>query len=283
MKLSDRIIIPLKFKGGRFHVRNGVRFITLLIVLALITAPGCTGKLLKKKKINLAPFSEDLRSDDWKIRRAAVRNISHYKDSDTIPLLIEASQDSHSLVRIEAVRGLGHFHDSSAKRRIMDMAEKEKNANVRWFSIKTLSQYRESTFALVFAKGLKSEDWLIREESIKGLLKIDDFAIRYLSITYILEALNDPNESVVITTLLNVRIKDDKIYARIASLLLKSQEHKLTLRVSALKALRGYRLDRKTRKYIIDLLVHRNRDIRIWAYRVLLDDKRLRDKEKYEE
>ena len=157
------------------------------------------------------------------------------------------------------------------------LALNEKKPNVRWQALRTLSRYKDPSSALVFARVLKSDDWLLREEAVRGLLNINDYAIKYVSIPYILEALDDPVESIVITTLKNLTIKDQRLYKKISKILHKTPAYKHSLIKAALTSLKGYRYDASTRNIIVKLLVHRNKDLRIAAFRALKTESELLD------
>ncbi len=186
-------------------------------------------------------------------------------------LLIRALDDDHKLVRIEALKGLYHFKPLSAKSKIKKIAELSTDDNIKWNAIRTLSLYRDPTAAIIFAKGLKNRDWLVREEIHQS--PADDQRFRDKesrpSSPYISEALNDSKESVIITTLKNLDIKDRELYAIISRIITTTPYYKQSLYLAALKAIKGYKLDRKTRNKVVELLTHRNKEVRLMALRVL--------------
>jgi HEAT repeat protein len=230
---------------------------------------GCGKSVKQKTAEDLNRFEIQYRSPDWTERIKAMISVSAYSSPQAVDILKKATEDSHSLVRIEALKGLDKIVSPSAKILIRNIAESENDDNVRVNAIRALAKYRDPTAALVFAKGLKSRDWLIREESIVGLLMIDDLTIKYISIPYIIEALGDRNESVVVTTLKNLDIRDPRIYKRIVKIMKSAPSYKHSIIIAALKALQGYRLDENTRKYLIEYLTHNNVDIRLLALRAL--------------
>ncbi len=214
-------------------------------------------------------------SDDWTVRKTAVQKISKFNDKESTDLLITATADSHAPVVIEALRGLRRFKPPEALSRVAELAEKSPHPNIRWHAIRTLGYYREPTAAIIFAKGLNDDDWLIREESIKGLLKITDYSIRFISIPYILQALEDPSPNVKIATLKYLRIKDPRIYLKLSKMLSDAKDHQQTLIEETLKALKGYELDDSTKEKVVYFITHQNQDIRLAAYHALISQKHM--------
>ncbi len=219
------------------------------------------------------------RSQDWEARRKTIAELSAYHSPDAEDLLIAAADDTHQLVRIEALEGLEKIASAKGKRKIQYIAEYEHNLNVRWHALRVLSDFRDSSNAPIFAKGLASQDWLVREESIKGLLRIEDFTVRYISVPYILQALNDPSINVRLAALENMKVRDERLYAALSQMLAGDILGQYTMLKGVLKAIEGYRLDDSTRKRITSLLMHPNVDIRVHAFRVLKSDRaRLKEK-----
>lgn len=223
-----------------------------------------------KKDAEIGKYRTLYESGDWTVRKQAVAKASRVLSPEGTDLLLKATEDTHTLVRIEAISGLRRHKTPRALERVRELIETSADHNIRWQALKTMGYYREPTAALLFAKNLKHDDWLIREESIKGLLKIDDYAIRYVSVPYVLEALRDPSMSVKLTTLKYLRVTDPRIYTRLSAMLLSSENRQHTLVRETLNALREYDLDAKTREKVIGYLTHQNRDIRLVAYRVLV-------------
>jgi HEAT repeat protein len=249
-------------------VRKNKLFVLLLLLLPLLPWGGCSRGLLQDQEADYVKIIQ-FQNDSWQERMAALRILSTYRSLEATYLLIKATEDRHPEVQIEALKGLTRNLPPKALERVRHMAEFEENDNVRWYALNTLAQYRDASAALIFAQGLKHRDWLVREGSIKGLLRIDDAAIRYVSVPYIVEALNDRSDSVKIATLQNLPFRDDRIYDAITDLLDESIFYKNTLLKAVLAALRGYRLDGETRKKIINYLTHPNQEIRLMAYQIL--------------
>jgi HEAT repeat protein len=184
-----------------------------------------------------------------------------------------AAKDPSSSVRIEAVKGLVVLKSEKALDAIKKIASDDKEGNVRWYAIKELHAFKDPSIAEIYIKGLASDDWLIREESIKGILEMDDATIKAKMIPCIIKAINDPSSSVVFTTLHEVKIKDAGLYQAIADKFNSCSDYNYSLLEASLIALNGYRLDPKTREKVINLLVHDNIHIRLLALRVLKKDK----------
>lgn len=208
-------------------------------------------------------------SDNWETRRKAVAAQSELEYSVVEDFLMQAADDIHPLVRIEALKGLARYTGSKSLGKIKNMAEYEQNSNVRWYALKALTVYKDPTAASIFVKGFGSEDWLIREESIKGILLIDDFAIKYVSVPFVIAALEDPNINVRLSALEYLNFKDEKIYRVLAKMLDRDMSGENTILKAVLRAIKGYRLDPFTKKRIAAFLVHPNLDVRLLAFRAL--------------
>ena len=87
--------------------------------------------------------------------------------------------------------------------------------------------------------------------------------------------MNDPSIAVRIETLRHVRIRDAGLYREISALI-NNQKTGISLLKAALTAVTGYRIDEKTKKRIIKLLTHENRNVRVLALRALKKDEELR-------
>lgn len=249
----------------------------LLLALALQAGCGAGAQQIKKdERQKTREAAVRYESASWQVRRAAVRDLAGFKGREAEELLLRALDDGHTLVRIEALRSLDGTASGRARRRIRALAEYEPNGNVRWQAIRILGGFRDARDSVVFAKGLSSDDWLIREESVKGLLSIEDFAIRYVSIPYILQALEDPNSNVKLAAIEHLSVRDERIYQALASMLDEDSPTRHTLLKALLKALVGYRLDGLTLKRVTALLVHQNAEIRVLALRLLKRDRELK-------
>lgn len=268
--------MPLSFcHASTYKTLMPVR-ISLCTVLILILF-SCSKEMviIGKDDELLDNYIAQYESDNWLKRRDAVREIAAFQSEKAVDLLLKATEDIHHAVAIEALEHLFKKLPEKGQERVRYMAEFEKNDNVRWYALKVLAQYRDPSSAPVFVVGLNSRDWLIREESIRGLLLIDDYVVKYISIPYIIEALNDRSLNVRIAALENLDIKDERLYRTIVGMLPDS-EWNTSLLEGILKALKGYRLDDKTRKYVIRLMTHQNTKIRLLAFRVLREESIIR-------
>ncbi len=263
----------------------------IIIILSIsLLSFGCAKKIIfKADKVgqdNIKTITTGLNSTNWQERLQTVKEISKHisqkgYDSDLtdeviLNLLIKATQDTHEAVIIESIKGLSVLKYPEAMEMLSNLAMDDKNSNIRWYAIQALSLFKNSENIPVFLKGLKSDDWLIRESSIKGLLHLD-MAFNDDYIPVIISAINDQNESVKTAALLNLKIKDEKLYETIKKIFLnKKNDTKVNLIRAALTALEGYTLDDKVKERIIDFLTDRNSEVRILALRVLKKDYELR-------
>ncbi|MBN1496358.1 MAG: HEAT repeat domain-containing protein [Spirochaetes bacterium] len=225
---------------------------------------------------------------NWMDRRDAVHEIVNYYGKDkndlVIGTLMVASNDLSSAVRREAVEGLAKIGNKGALDTIKKIASDEKEKNVRWYSLRALRTVKGSaedpSAADVYIKGTRSNDWLIREESIRGILAMDDAIIRKKCIPTIIRLMKDPSSSVALTTFRELKTRDPLLYQAITGRFQACGEFDYSMLEATLTALDGYRLDQKTREKVIDLLVHHNTAIRLLALRVLKKDKTLAEQKK---
>jgi hypothetical protein len=258
------------------YVVKSIPFLLLFLALSLA---GCNmfqqSELIRVQKQRSA--ANKYAAGNWMERRDVVKEIvsylGHDKNDLIVGTLMVASQDQYSEVRIEAVKGLVILKSDKALDVIKKIASDDTDNNVRWHAIKELREFKDPSISEIFIKGLGSDDWLIREESIKGILAMDDAIIKTKMIPYIIKAINDPSSSVVYTTLHSVKIKDAVLYRVIADKFNSCSEYNYSLLEATLIALNGYSLDTKTREKVINLLVHDNTHIRLLALRVLKKEK----------
>jgi HEAT repeat protein len=245
-------------------------------IFACLLLACAKGVLLKQSDEDAVNAAAKLyESSGWDRRLRAVEQLAGIRSGKAVDLLIRATGDVHPLVRIEAINGLAKSDAARARRTVKNIAEYETNSNVRWYALKALSGFRDPTAAPAFANGLRSDDMLIREESIRGLLMIDDFAIKYISIPYILQALEDPVMNVRLAALDTLSIRDERIYKMLTDMLDREVFYKYTVLKAVLRALYGYALDPLTRKIVTGYLVHPNVDVRLLSLRVLKKDREL--------
>jgi hypothetical protein len=254
----------------------------LIFIIFLISIHGCTTRYItgdeESKAVQL--LYQSYRSDNWQTRKDTITRLCTYNSSEAEDLLIAALDDTHQAVKMEALNCIAAKKPNKAKRNVRQIAEFDKDENVRMAAIQALSKYRDPTFAPVFAKGIASDDWLIREESIRGLLMIDDIVIMRISVPYILQALKDTRINVRLAALENLNVKNKVIYNELSAIINSDENYdKINLLNAAIKAINGYLLDKKTREKIIGYLTHTNINVRISSLAVLKKDKELQENE----
>lgn len=248
----------------------------------MILQHGCSTKsILEEEKKDIKYLTKLYEEKSWEKRKEAISKICAYKSPEVTALLLTALNDTHSIIRIEAIKCLGKRKEKKAKKNIKYIAENENNINEKLAATQALANYRDPTAAPVFAKGLNNEDWFIREESIKGLLMINDLLIQQVSIPYIMEALEDPKVNVRLAALENLKVKNKKIFIKLSEIINDEDNYyKISLLKAALKAIDGYLLNKKTRERLIGFLTHPNKEIRILSLYILRSDNKLQTYEK---
>jgi HEAT repeat protein len=264
------------FKGSLFGIPIS------LIISLMVFSPAflsCKSHQIiseeKKKRRDIGLVIYKYKSGNWEERIDAVHEISGY---DTLPhsirslrLLIEATYDNHSAVRIEAINKLAGFPSLVSRNRLSELALGKNNSNEKWYALRALASYRDPLLAPIFINGLKSSDWLIRNISIKGILMFKKTFVEKSMIRYIILALRDPCSRVKLTTLNNLNIKNQVVYNEIKKIFETNSKRKV-FTIASLKAMRGYRLDPETKNRVIRYLTDNNREIRILALRVLQEE-----------
>ncbi len=251
--------------------------ISLILFFFLLT--GCSTSIVQldndRIKENIKDVVKDYSSKNWEQRRKSVINISRYSESvyakNVIIFLLLATEDTHPLVRIEAASALGKIRAVTAMSRLQEMAENDPGLNVRWHAVRALSTYADKENLQIFIKGIDNRDWLIREASTKGLLKINDPVILKNNMIYIKKSLTDSSLSVRIAALMNLQIKNEELYL-IISEIVRNKKSGLSVKKAALTAIKGYKFDDKTRKIITSLLIHWDGEMRILALRALKEE-----------
>ncbi|HOT44583.1 MAG TPA: HEAT repeat domain-containing protein [Spirochaetota bacterium] len=272
------------YRQGTGHIR--VKNLALFLLFFFCIQPAGCGVFQKSDFVRVQKQREAaLRypGANWIERRDIVRAVVDYYGKDrndlVIGILTYAAQDPQPAVRIEAVQSLAKIKSDRTLPLVKKTALEDRNDNVRWYAIRALRSFRDPSSADVFIRGLESRDWLIREESIKGICSLDDTTVRSRLIPFIIRALNDPSTSVMLTTLRWIRTRDDRLYAAISEKLRNATEYNYSLIQASLLALRGYQLDSKTKEKVIGLLLHNNPQIRVLALRVLKKDSALEKQE----
>lgn len=257
--------------------------VNFIIIFVLIVIINCSKSSIKtdinQNAVYYKSVFDKYQSENWVVRYQAIVELSNYIKTpfyDEIEiLLLKATYDNHPKIKILSLELLSHLPSGRIINRIIDMASETKDDNVKLYALMTLSEYKSMVTYPIFVSGLESQDWLIRDVSMKGLLLINDYEDNNKIIPYILKGLNDPSDIVVITTLENLNIKDDKIYREIITIFNKVYKNNIknSLLLACLHAIRGYRLDDDTRKKVINLLTDLNKDIRLLSLRILKDEK----------
>jgi hypothetical protein len=257
---------------GRKTVNVRLPFLAC-IAAALLAGCGLHHKAELVRIQNQRALANKYAMGNWMVRRDAVREIVRYigpqKNDLIIGTLKVASTDPHTAVRIEAMKCIPLIKNPEMLALLKKTAESDRDGNVRWYALQSLRLFRDPSAADVFARGLASGDWLIREASIRGILDLDETTVRPRLIPHIIRALGDPRTSVVITTLTGLKIRDDALYRAITGRLFSSTDSDYSMLEAVLTALEGYSLDPKTKEKVINLLVHNNYRIRVLALRVL--------------
>ncbi len=241
---------------------------TLILVVASCT----TGLSRKEMQERLIAAKVRYNSTDWTVRNGAVEEVGKYKLEEARAFLTKAAlEDTHAKVRSTALKSLvTTFPDEKTLDFCIDRTQNDSSESVRYDATKGLIPFESPKSFPVFSRKMSHEDWLVREAAITGICRIKDTEIERRSIPYIVQALRDPNMNVRIAALENVRIRDQKIYNQIRRVFFtENYEYKITLLQATLKALQGYDLDIRVRERVEQLIVHPNKDIRVYALRVL--------------
>lgn len=219
-------------------------------------------------------YENGYKSDNWKTRLEAVKAVATIKGERAENLIIQALNDPHNAVKIEALQILSKRPIKRARVYIRALAVGSHNDNVRWSALRTLSRYRDPRDASIFIYNFTDEDWLIREASIIGLLSIDDYSTKYIHMGVIIKALDDPSMSVKFATLSHLNIQHHSVYTKLMQMLY-GENNPPSLLVAILKALQMYKIEEEDRDKIIELLTHNNSSVRITALQTLKAKKKL--------
>ncbi len=217
----------------------------------------------------------DYNSESWEVRLNAIKKISRYSDTvyakNSLLLIIKALSDSHSEIRIEALKILTKIKAPAAEKKISGIALLDDNANVRFFAYTALGEYGNPENEEIFLKGYQDEDWLVKEAALKGLMNIKDPEIQTRNLNLILNAIRDKNISIKLTAISNISTRHQMIYDELAKII-NNRESNLFILKAALQKIREYKLDAVTKKRIIELLTSRDRNVRILSLQALKQD-----------
>jgi len=259
-----------------------VQTITLALIYTLsVTTASCsfTGTLQQDDeaaKKSISSSINDYSSGDWEVRLEAVKSASKYSDTVyaryIMNLVLNAAGDYHPAVRIEAVKSLKKMRSYVSLEKLRELALTDPDHNVRSSAITALHDYASADNSDIFITGIDSRDWLIREASYIGLLKIkpDDIQSNYIG--KIIKGIKDPNLSVKLAVLTNLKIKDPLLYNEISGIINNTRSG-ISLLKGALVAINGYTFDEKTRGRLLKFLTHRNKDIRLLSLQALKREK----------
>lgn len=250
--------------------------ILLLIIMnvSLLISCSSTARFSEDVAIqnNIKTAVNNYNSDNWEIRFKSIRSVSKYSDSiyakNSMLLVIKALDDSHSTVRIEALKILRKIKAPAAEEKIRTIALTDMNSNARYFAFSALGEYSNIKNETAFIRGLESRDWLVREAALTGLMRINDPEIQIKYIDIILNAMKDKNVSIKLACLSNLTIKDPLIYSELSKIV-NNKKSSLYLLKAALKQIKGYKIDDKTKTRVISLLTHRDKEIRILSLQAL--------------
>jgi HEAT repeat protein len=190
--------------------------------------------------------------------------------------LVIACSDTHSSVRIESLKALALAPPVKAFNRISELALHDPNDNARWYALKALAQYRNDKTLDVFIRSYASNDWVLREASVRGMLMLNQEALKKTLTPIMVRAIEDPNESVSATALADITLRNPQIYRAISRVFMKKPRPTTNYLIAVMRALDGFILEDNIRKRVIDYLNHSNRDVRILALRVLKKEAFLR-------
>lgn len=247
--------------------------VQLLSCFLILLLAGCTTGLSKREMTErLTAARVRYSSTDWTVRKAAIEEAGKFTIPEAQTFLIRAAKnDTHAAVRSAAILGLTQsFPDETTFALCLDLAESDRSDTVRYDATRSLVQFKNPRAYELFTRKMQSSDWLVKEAAISGICQIEDPGIEQRSIPYIIQALRDTNMNVRIAALEHVRVQDKEIYNQIRKVFFtENYEYKITLLIATLKALQGYDLDIRVRERVEQLIVHPNKDVRIYALRVL--------------
>ena len=249
----------------------------ILIIVSLLPACGSsrfTEDARMQREIIAAV--NNYNDENWEIRLNAIKSISKYSNTvyakNSLLLLIKALDDSSSEVRIEALKSLKHIKAAAAEEKIGDLALTDQNNNVRYFAFRALEEYTNMTNEQIFLQGLKNNDWLVKEAALRGLMRIDDHAIQVKHIDIIIDCIKSKNTAIRLTAIQYLEIKSTLIYDELADII-NDQTSGLTVLRAALTEIKGYKFDIKTKMRIIELLTHRDKNVRLLSLQALRYEK----------
>lgn len=279
-------------------MKRTITYHSVLAMLALLSGlllAGCVKKNIlfesEESRLVIRSAYDQYRSEDWQVRYKAIQRVLALLNASTIDeavlldeenlnyqllalLLTNATRDIHQVIRIEALRGLGRLRYRGSLERIREIAFNDRESdNVRWHALKTLGYYRDPRSLGIFVKGLMSDDWIVRESAVLGLLQLEGIVDKDALVPSIVQAVLDVNEGVRIAVMENVKTRDDRIYAALSARFANPRKTSIGQLKGILKAMTGYKLDPRTREKVINLLGHEQSEVRLLALQVLKQEK----------
>ena len=254
------------------------KYVSLCIIITSFINTSCFFKsqtIFEKNPQLLYEIKADLASNRWDIRLTGLRKLSDTNEYKQLPeaeqLILTASFDQHTLVRIEAIHMLTELKTPAAIDRILTLAQEDNNDNVRWQAIISLGILKERRAIPILIEATKSDDWLIRESAYKSLnaiaLPTDKERLTYVIINGIL----DPVTAVKCAALYNISFYHHDIYNAIRLVLLQPNIPQ-NLLIECFNAVAGYELDPSVKEILVNYLVDRDPQLRLLALRTLRQD-----------
>jgi len=270
--------------------------LAFLLVALSVTLNSCDMRNLQKEQAELKILNQAVKKEysqrHWDKRVQAVSRITSYLSgknkkqillvqsspeySQLVDQLISFSHDVHGAVRIETLKAFSLIRPEKAYPRISEMALNDASGNVQWYALKALALYQNENSAQVFTDKLKSEDWVLREASIIGILMLNIEYQKSNLLPVICNAIEDPNESVSGTALSLVTIREPEIYQSITRVFRKKENFSTKMLTALMRALNGFVLEADIKKRVISCLTHPDKNVRILALRVLKREKALK-------
>jgi HEAT repeat protein len=268
--------------------RKNIFFSAVFLCFTAAFAASCGKNLISEQQTRDSESFRKIRmlyeSGDWAIRQRGIsetgrlireRGYSALPDNVIRDFLLRATEDAHPMIKIDAIETLkGLSADSSVSGRLMELSLKEADPNVRWTAIRILAESPPDQALPVFVDNFESDDWIIREASITGILRINNESLRDQVTPLVVRALQDRASGVRIAALNNLSFRDESFYRLIRRHFHEKPRPQVRILCAALKAIRGYDIDKDTREKIIALLSHPDKNVRLLALRTLKKQKK---------
>jgi HEAT repeat protein len=253
--------------------RRILHYTTLLSAIALV---GCVSTAEEKRRAEEAyrrAFDSarlQYASPYWIDRRNAVTSMARFRTPDAEEFIREATADSHSRVRIEAVRSLAGFTTWTSIEQLSALYKQDTSSSVRLECIIALGRMRATGAVPAFMDACEHADWMMREAGISGLLAIDHRKIPHIQRDYALRALADDSMPVRMACLKALPFRHPSVHAILRKEILSEYPiQRPVYQAALLRALTGYPVDDELSGRLKLLLTDPNRDIRINALRAL--------------